>query len=208
MQSPAPQPRASLLVLAALMLASLLPEAALTLADHGLIGSPRWRVIAYQYGAFWAGLLRDWQPNFASQPVTMFFTHAFLHAGPAHLIGNMLALALLWLRLAPTWGNRRLLMAYAASVLGGGAAFALLSTSPAPMVGASGAIFGLAGVAVVDARRSRLWLALGLVVLNLAAWWWQNGQLAWQTHLGGCLVGAAVAVLMGPQRPILEKIRA
>jgi rhomboid protease GluP len=191
--------RTTTLVLAALILASLLPEAMLTLGDWGLIGTPRWRAVAYQYGAFWAGLLRDWQPNFASQPVTMFFTHAFLHAGLAHLVGNMLALGFFWLRLAPTWGNGRLLSVYALSVLGGGAGFALMSSSPAPMVGASGAIFGLAGVAAVDARRSRitnLGLITALVALNIVVWWWQNGQLAWQTHLGGFLAGAAVAATL------------
>ena len=188
-----------MLVLWALIMACVLPEAVLTMADWGLIGSLRWRTVAYQNGAFWAGLLRDWQPNFAAQPVTMFATHAFLHAGPAHLIGNMLALALIWQRLIHRWGQGHLLMVYALSTLGGGVGFAALSTSPAPMVGASGAIFGLAGVAVVDARHNRstsLMVIAGLIALNLGVWWWQNGQLAWQTHLGGFLAGATVAAAL------------
>ena len=95
MQPPAPQVyiHRPMLVLWALIMACVLPEAVLTMADWGLMGSLRWRTVAYQNGAFWAGLLRDWQPNFAAQPVTMFATHAFLHAGPTHLIGNIRALA-------------------------------------------------------------------------------------------------------------------
>jgi rhomboid protease GluP len=198
-------------LLMALLLASLLPEAVLTLADHGLLGSPRWREVAYQNGAFWAGLLRDWRPNFTAQPVTMFATHAFLHAGPVHLIGNLLVLVLMWQRLMHRWGSKRLLVIYALSVLGGGAGFALLSNSPYPMVGASGAIFGLAAVAVMDRRRShldRLGLILALIALNVVVWWWQDGLLAWQTHLGGFVAGAVAAAVIGPQRPILKKIRA
>jgi membrane associated rhomboid family serine protease len=67
-------------------------EATLLAADFGLVGIPRLRELAYQYGGFWVGLLGTWQPNYPSQPYLMFGTYAFLHGGPLHLLVNMLTL--------------------------------------------------------------------------------------------------------------------
>jgi membrane associated rhomboid family serine protease len=179
-------------------------EALLWASDAGWAGTPRWRMTALQYGAFWAGLLRDWRPNFAGQSVAMFATYWMLHAGPAHLAGNMAALAWLGLRVTARMGQARFAAVWAVSALGGGAAFGALATSFAPMVGASGALFGLMGALVVlDWRRDRngVWVAqiTGLLVLlNLAMLWTQGGVLAWQTHLGGYLAGAAMAAVLGP----------
>jgi rhomboid protease GluP len=205
-----------------LVLASVLPEAVLFAADMGLLGSSRWRPFAYQYGAFWAGLLHGWLPNFAWQPVTMFLSYIFLHAGPLHLVGNMLALWVLGQTTIEQQGPRRLLLIYLVASLGGGLCFGLLSRSPSPMIGASGAIFGLAGALLIwrwQDRRSlghstlmaAVWLVGGamlLIVINVVMWWSQAGQLAWETHLGGALAGAATAILLPIYRPILEKIRA
>ncbi|WP_426037412.1 rhomboid family intramembrane serine protease [Cypionkella sp. TWP1-2-1b2] len=204
-----------------MILTSVLPELILLSADFGLIGSPRWRPLAYQYGAFWAGLLHGWQPNFAVQPVTMFLTHAFLHTGPMHLIGNMLALGVLGQMILERHNTGQFILIYIAAALGGGTTYGLLSHSAVPMVGASGAIFGLAGAQLVwrwqdqpkgDLSHLRRLAELcggmlGLVVINLLMWWLQDGQLAWQTHLGGTLMGVAAAGLLPAQRPILLKIR-
>jgi rhomboid protease GluP len=192
-----------------------LPEIVLTLADQGLLGSVRWRSLAYQNGAFWAGLLQGWRPNYAAQPVTMFLSYAVLHAGPAHLAGNMLGLVWLGRILLPGLGLWRFLLLYLGAAVGGAGLFGLMSTSPAPMVGASGALFGLAGAWIVQegrldlrplteggrgARTAWLWVGqmLGLLMaVNLASWLLQDGQLAWQTHLGGAIAGVGLALLMG-----------
>lgn len=189
----------------------ILIEAILLGADWGLWGSPHWRSLFYGYGAFWAGLLHGWRPNYALQPVAMFFTYAFLHGGPGHLIGNMLVLAPLGRMATERLGTRGFGGLYLAAMLGGGAGFGLLATSPAPMVGASGAIFGLAGAWVVWGWQDRrgaglrgwvafapaLWAALGLVAMNVVMWVLLSGQLAWETHLGGGLAGAAAALIPG-----------
>lgn len=177
----------------------LLPELVLQGADWGLWGSARWRPLAYAQGAFWAGLLYGWLPNYPGQPVLMFLTYAWLHAGIGHLLGNLGALFWLAPDLAARLGPWRFLALWGAGMLGGAALFAALPTSAAPMVGASGALFGLAGAAAVMAARSwrqGLLLALGLVALNLAAWVAAGGHLAWQAHLGGMLAGAAALPLL------------
>jgi membrane associated rhomboid family serine protease len=178
-----------------LLVINVAVEAVLLAADHRLLGSPVWRPFAYQYGGFWSGLLRDWTPNYPLQAVAMFATYPWLHAGPGHLLGNMAVLAVVGRHLEKLFGSRRFLIVYALSALAGGGAFGLLSTSPAPMVGASGALFGLAAAALrLDwmSRRSRLGLAgalVGLLLLNLASWILTSGHVAWQTHLGGCVAG-------------------
>jgi rhomboid protease GluP len=188
----------------------LTTEIVLSCADHQLIGTPLWRPLAYQNGGFWAGLLGDWQANYALQPYLMFLTYGFLHAGPAHAVGNMLALWPLGLLLISQTGLRRFVIVYLAALLGGGAAFGLLSTSPAPMVGASGAVFGLAAAMIVVDWHGhyRLWRSLagaaGLAFINLVTWVALQGQLAWETHLGGALAGAAAVMVSWP-RPALKK---
>lgn len=192
---------------AVLVLALLcaLPELTLLGADWGLWGSARWRPLAYQNGAFWAGLLYGWQPNYAAQPVTMFLTYAWLHAGPGHLAGNLLALVWLGPGVVARRGTVGLVLLWGAATLGGGIAFGLLTTNPAPMVGASGALFGLAAAWTVaevqgaSGLRARVMRALGitllLIGLNVATWALQGGHLAWETHLGGFLAGLVVALV-------------
>ena len=53
----ATQPLHRYRVLCVLIVLLCLPEIVLFLSDHAVLGSPRWRLLAYQYGAFWAGLL-------------------------------------------------------------------------------------------------------------------------------------------------------
>jgi len=185
---------------------NILIELSLQAADAGLVGSSRWRALAYQNGAFWAGLLHGWQPNYSAQPVTMFFSYAFLHAGFWHLATNMLVLWGLGLLLIQQIGQRALLGLYLLSALGGGLGFGLLSTSPQPMVGASGAIFGLIGVWKHQEWLQRradnlplwpLWRSLaGFLALNVLMWVLVSGQLAWETHLGGFVAGWAGSTLL------------
>ncbi|KFI27076.1 peptidase S54 [Haematobacter missouriensis] len=186
-------------VVLVLFLACLLPEIVLSGADYGLWGDPGWRLWAWQHGGFWTGLLGNWRPNYAAQPWLMFLTYGFLHGGLVHFGVNMLTLFSLAPPLVDRMGQGRFLLLYMASMIGGGLGFALLSQSPQPMVGASGALFGLAGAVMalswqyLRARgeslrpviRSLLWLA----VLNAVLWWAMSGMLAWETHLGGFVVG-------------------
>lgn len=186
-------------VVLVLFLACLLPEIVLSGADYGLWGDPGWRLWAFQHGGFWTGLLGNWRPNYAAQPWLMFLTYGFLHGGLVHFGVNMLTLFSLAPPLVDRMGQGRFLLLYMASMIGGGLGFALLSQSPQPMVGASGALFGLAGAVMalswqyLRARgeslrpviRSLLWLA----VLNAVLWWAMSGMLAWETHLGGFVVG-------------------
>ena len=203
-------PRGAWAFAAAVVAALALVEAVLMAADAGLFGPRPWRLLAYGYGAFWTGLLGDWQPNFPLEPATMFVTYAFLHADAWHLAGNALTILYLAPLLAARIGTGRAALAYAAAIPGGAAGFALLSWSVQPMVGASGAVFGLAGAFLQAEHSGRrrsghatgpVWRAMGaLAALNLVLWWAMGGLLAWQTHLGGFAAGWAAAALSDPAR--------
>lgn len=181
-------------------------EAALTLADLRVIDVLRLRRLAYEYGGFWPGLLRDWRPNYTAQPATMFLTYGFLHGGLIHLAVNMVTLLSLGAAVTDRVGELRFSMIYAVSILGGGLGFGLLASTLQPMVGASGALFGLAGALVtwdlLDQLSARQWplrtlrVVVLLIVLNFVLWWAMSGHLAWQTHLGGFLAGALAAVVL------------
>jgi membrane associated rhomboid family serine protease len=184
-------------------------EAVLLLSDLGLVGDGRLRQEAYAWGGFWPGLLQGWQPNFSGQPVAMFLTYGFLHGGPVHLVVNMITLWSLGTAVQTRVGSRGLVLLYGASLVGGAGGFGLIAETFRPMVGASGALFGLAGGLLawnyVDrfTLRAGLWpvarVVLFLVAMNVAMWWALDGQLAWQTHLGGFIVGWVVALLIDPQ---------
>ncbi len=182
-----------------ILLVCVAVEGVLQGADYGLWGSPRWRGLTYQYGGFWRGLLDNWQPNYAAQPVVMFASYGFLHGGAAHLLVNMITLVSLGRLVIERVGQLRFAVIYVLSLLGGAVGFAFLSTAVQPMVGASGALFGLAGVLMgweYTARRlahegigSVLRVVALLILLNLAMYWGMGGNLAWETHFGGFLAG-------------------
>ena len=184
-------------------------ELALIFADLGLAGRSVSRGFAYQYGGFWPGLLGDWDANYALQPWSMFLTYAFLHGGWLHLVVNMITLWSLGHAAIARVGRRGFVIVYLLSIIGGALGYAALWTAPVPMVGASGALFGLAGAWLaweyVDrfTARSGLWpilrVVLMLVALNVVMWWSLNGQLAWQTHLGGFITGWISAMLIDPR---------
>lgn len=184
-------------------------ELVLQLGDAGLFDLPRFRALAYEFAGFWPGLLSTWRPNYALQPTTMFLTYAFLHAGLWHLALNMVTLWSLARPIVDRVGQGKFLTIYALSILGGALGYALLTTSYRPMVGASGALFGLAGALLawdyVDrfVLRKGLWpvarAALLLIALNVALYYAMGGVLAWETHLGGFIAGWIAALLVDPR---------
>lgn len=195
--------------LVGLMMLCILIEIVLQMGDWDLLPIPRFRSLAYEYGSFWAGLLWGWTANYAAQPYLMFLTYGFLHGGLVHLAVNMFTLWSLGGAVINRVGLKGFSLLYGASLLGGGGGYALFSNSPLPMVGASGALFGLAGGLLawlyVDryTRAERLLpvaqAVLALAAFNLILWWAMDGQLAWETHLGGFLTGWLAAMLIDPR---------
>ena len=188
-------------------------EGALSIGDLDIIGFARMRSQVYDYGAFWPGLLNTWTPNYAAQPYAMFLTYSFLHSGLVHLSVNMITLWSLGRAVLNQVGQVSFVIIYAGASLGGAAVFALLAHGLRPMVGASGALFGLLGAILAweyvdthtdrEGRQHIVKVILLLAGLNFVLWWAMGGQLAWQAHLGGFVVGWMAALLI-TRKPLKE----
>jgi rhomboid protease GluP len=132
-------------------------------------------------------------------------TAPWLHGSVDHLLGNGIALYILGMVCESAFGRAQLLVLYVLSGLAG----SLLSVvmSPGPSVGASGAIFGLQGAAIVLFRmhRDRLLVRdrrVGLVLIIWALYTIVGGFMEPLidngAHIGGALGGALIARYLHP----------
>jgi membrane associated rhomboid family serine protease len=122
-------------------------------------------------------------------------TATFLHYGILHLGMNMLVLWFIGPPLEEYFGHWRYLLVYVVSGLAGSAG-ALIWSPNALTVGASGAIWGIMGAALVlEARRIYVFggQALGLVVINAALTFLIPG-ISIGGHVGGFIGGSLCAL--------------
>jgi len=138
------------------------------------------------------------RPAIADGEVWRLLTAGFLHAGLLHLMFNGFALDVLGSMLEPAIGRMRFAIIYFVSLLAGSFG-ALLVEPDALTVGASGAIFGLMGAAIMVMRNRGinpmesglgLWLGINLVLT------FSIPGISIGGHLGGLVGGALAAALM------------
>lgn len=129
-----------------------------------------------------------------------FLTSAFLHAPrqPLHIVFNMVALWSVGPFLEASLGRWRFTALYLLSALGGSVMFLLLADPSTiswltGLYGASGAVFGLFGAVLVVMRRlgRSARPILAVLVINAVIGFVLPG-IAWQAHLGGAIIGAAL----------------
>lgn len=135
-------------------------------------------------------------------------TAAFLHIGAMHLAMNMLGLALIAPSLERIYGRGLFLVIYLGAALAGSAASLHFSALAGVSVGASGAVFGVAGALLMAVFRHRRRLprqfgkrtlgGIGFFVLYSLLQGLVPG-VDNAAHIGGLLAGAALAVLL-PER--------
>jgi rhomboid protease GluP len=135
----------------------------------------------------------------------------FLHGGWLHILGNSYALYFLGPILERVYGYGRYATIYVAAGMGG--AFLSMVSSNNISVGASGAIFGIAGAMLVtgylhrDVIPPRWGRAFGrgmipFILLNLAIGFSVHGIDNWG-HLGGLASGVLLAFVIPPPRQVL-----
>ena len=137
-------------------------------------------------------------PDVAGGEVYRLVTAGFLHAGVFHLLVNMYSLYILGSLLEPAVGRARFLLIYFVSLLAG--SFGALLTDPNKLtVGASTAIFGLMGAALVVMRNRGidpmqsglpLWIGINLVLTFTISGLSKGG------HVGGLVGGIIAAALL------------
>jgi len=159
--------------------------------------SPSGRIL-YLLGAKSAGAILDGQ-------VWRLVTANYLHGGIIHLLFNCYALMSLGPLIEESFGGRKLFVIYTACGIAG------LSTSVwlnprALSIGASGALFGLIGFAVVFGRyrgggagralsaQLMRWLIFGVVLILVPG-------IDHAAHFGGAACGAGLALIVDPGAP-------
>ena len=120
------------------------------------------------------------------------FWHILLNAYSIYIFGRVIE---------PMLGPVRFLVLYLVSILGGSAMVLWLGEPVVPVVGASGAFFGLMGAYLIMLRAigDNSGLLVGLIAVNLAFGFLVPG-ISWQGHLGGLLAGMAVTAVYARTR--------
>lgn len=137
--------------------------------------------------------------------LTRLFSSMFVHASVAHIAFNMFALAYLGVYAERAVGVPRYLLVYFASgivaaLFHGAIASYFLHTGNVVLVGASGAISGVLGIAAVTGNtRAYYWLALQIVFAVIGSI--SALPIAFTAHVGGFIAGVAMTKVL----VILEK---
>lgn len=136
-------------------------------------------------------------------------TAAFLHAGLLHLALNMYALYLFGPFVERALGTGRFLAAYLTAAVVSSVFVYWIADPRTTTVGASGAVFGLFGLALVLLLRARQDVRGLLVLLAVnAAISVLVPRVSWEGHLGGfvvgCLLGLAFAYAPRERRTLVQ----
>jgi hypothetical protein len=139
-------------------------------------------------------------------------TSMFMHSGVAHLFVNMFSLMFLGAFVERLIGSKRFLVIYFASGIVAGLFYVLFASAlggmDIPAVGASGAIFGIAGMLVILTPKMPVYImfipiAMPMwfgVILMLALMWVLsitiNLPVGNAAHLGGLLTGIIYALYL------------
>ena len=167
------------------------------------------------YGYLWpigTPEFRIWQP----------ITYMFLHVSLSHVGLNMLALWMFGIEIEHLWGSKKFIIYYTLCGLGAAAAHMfispLLGIQPGPLVGASGAVFGLLaafGLLYPDRMiyfyffipiRAKYFV---LLYLGLELFLGVKGadDVAHFAHLGGAIVGMIYMIIDAGGPQLLGRLR-
>jgi len=130
-----------------------------------------------------------------------YLTHMFLHASPAHIIFNMLAFLSFGSDVEKFFGRNKFILFYLLSGLGAAFLHIIVTGSQSPMVGASGAIFGVLLMAAILNPEQKFYLffiipikakiiiPLILIFELYMGFTYPGDHIAHFAHLGGALTG-------------------
>ncbi|MDQ1720623.1 MAG: hypothetical protein QOI26_357 [Pseudonocardiales bacterium] len=162
-------------------------------------------------------LFRDWElvPNVVGyqHDYLRLVTAAFLHLGPLHIFLNMFALFTIGPALERVMGWWRYLAVYLLSALGGSVAILLLGDVRQPVVGASGAIFGLFAAALVLSRMVGFNTRALVITIGINfVFTFSVPGISKLGHIGGFVVGglASLALLgwsLRRRQPLTDRLR-
>lgn len=152
--------------------------------------------------------------NPVPEPATL-ITYMFIHAGWVHLLTNMLFLWVFADNVEDAFGYFAFLLFYLLTGIAGGLTHVLMApSSPAPLIGASGAVSGVIAAYMLLYPKARIWILLFMrLPIRIGAVWVLGGwfalqvvslllagedgvRVAWWAHIGGFLAGLAVTFVL------------
>lgn len=184
--------------------------------------NPDWPNMIYDFGAF---IPASWSGAFPFQwwtPLTL-VSFSFLHGGWLHLGMNVIMMAAFGAGIEKWLGPKRFLLLFAGSTVAAiFVQFAISPSSPAGIIGASGAISGFFGGLLIMMKEQRAlgnqknsilpfvigWVAISVVFGLMGAP--DGSPIAWFAHIGGFFGGLGITWWMRrpqsppPQRPTLH----
>ena len=151
---------------------------------------------------FYAPLFTPFEPW---RMITAGFVHDW--SSPWHILLNSYAIWIFGQQLEPLLGKFRFFVLYMVSIFGGSVAVLWLSNPQTPVVGASGALFGLMGAFFVVIRTlggntTQIFL---LIAINFSMGLFVSG-ISWEGHLGGLVTGLAIAGVYANTRNKNQKV--
>ncbi len=175
--------------------------------------------VATSYGVVPADLTHAASQNIPYSPIPeplTFITYMFLHAGWLHLISNMLFLWVFADNVEDAFGYFAFALFYLLCGIAGALVHVMMAPdSPAPLIGASGAVSGVIGAYVLLYPKARVWILLFFrIPLRISAIWILGGwfllqvfsvltaesgsdvQVAWWAHIGGFIAGLAITLVL------------
>ena len=168
-----------------------------------------WRSAAFLLFAFFPiEFNTPYKELFFGQNFTMFFSYSLLHGNFFHMIVNVAILFALGKQIEEQVGMINFILIFVTTAVMGAVAYQILaSENPAPMVGASGGVFGffgfLKGKELFFRLKNNLTilpflnLVFGLVVLHILLLLLHPSiipfEIGWHGHLGGFVFGVLLA---------------
>ena len=168
-----------------------------------------WRSAAFLLFAFFPiEFNTPYKELFFGQNFTMFFSYSLLHGNFFHMIVNVAILFALGKQIEEQVGMINFILIFVSTAVIGAVAYQILaSENPAPMVGASGGVFGffgfLKGKELFFRLKNNLTilpflnLVFGLVVLHIVLILLHPSiipfEIGWHGHLGGFFFGVLLA---------------
>ncbi|GAA3520351.1 rhomboid family intramembrane serine protease [Aeromicrobium panaciterrae] len=135
-------------------------------------------------------------------------TAAFLHGSILHIAFNMYALYLFGPFVEKALGTVRFIAAYLTTAIASSVFVYWLEKPEIATIGASGAVFGLFGMALLLLVRAKQDVTTLLVLLAINAVISLQGNISWQGHLGGfvagCILGAAFAYAPRDRKQLVQ----
>jgi len=200
-------------VVVALFLVIIGIEAALTLGARGIVGGPGavgWRLETLERFSFSSEIFA-WMMETGRWPlehVFRFVSYAFVHASFTHALFAGIMLLALGKMVGEALGSFAVLVIFFVSAAGGALIYAVTIGSPAPLVGAFPAVYGLIG-----GFTYMLWLRLGqlgenqiraftligiLLALQLIFGLLFGANAQWVADIAGFVIGFALSIVLVP----------